>query len=97
MQPSEPIDSDPPEFATGCEKLPSANTVNTTSVGMLRIIEVIGAIVTQIKTGIAESRVYQQTSPRFAAPQSCSFRQPAEDCLDLDDHALHNPFLTSRL
>ena len=35
---------------------------------MLRIIEVIGAIVTQIKTGIAESRVYQQTSPRFAAP-----------------------------
>ena len=56
-----------------------SSSVNTTSVGMLRIVEVIGAMVTEFSTPIAESRVtistgrllsgalkvYQQISPRF--------------------------------
>ena len=56
-----------------------SSLVNTTSVGMLRIVEVIGAMVTEFSTSIAESRVtistgrllsgalkvYQQISPRF--------------------------------
>src|SRR5882672_170668 len=53
--------------------------VKTTSVGILRIVEVMGATVTECSTAMAESRVristrrfllgilkvYQQTSPRF--------------------------------
>lgn len=53
--------------------------VRMTSVGMLRIVDVIGAMVTEFSTGMAELRVrintgrflsgalnaYQQTSPRF--------------------------------
>src|SRR5581483_1648092 len=60
---------------------PSAS-VKMTSVGMLRIVDVIGAMVTAFNTPIAESRVristgrllsnvlnvYQQTSPRFPPP-----------------------------
>lgn len=56
-----------------------SSSVNTTSVGMLRIVEVMGAMVTEFSTPIAESRVtistgrllsgalkvYQQISPRF--------------------------------
>ncbi len=56
-----------------------SSSVKTTSVGILRIVEVMGATVTEFSTAIAESRVristgrflsgalnvYQQTSPRF--------------------------------
>jgi hypothetical protein len=56
-----------------------SSAVNTTSVGMLRIVEVMGATVTECSTAMAESReriktgrflsgalnVYQHTSPRF--------------------------------
>ncbi len=58
-----------------------SSSVNTTSVGMLRMVDVMGAIVTVFSTATAESRVriktgrllsgalnvYQQTSPRFTA------------------------------
>src|SRR2546430_13043460 len=66
------------KFAAQVVGNPSA-CVRTTSVGILRIVEVIGATVTACSTAIAESRVristgrflsgvlnvYQQTSPRF--------------------------------
>ena len=56
-----------------------SSSVKTTSVGILRIVEVMGATVTEFSTAIAESRVrirtgrflsgalnvYQHTSPRF--------------------------------
>src|SRR5262245_29864809 len=66
------------KFAAQVLGMPSAS-VKTTSVGMLRIVDVIGAIVTEFNIVIAESRVmmstgrflsgglkvYQHTSPRF--------------------------------
>src|ERR1700730_14328590 len=66
------------KFAAHVAGKPSSS-VNTTSVGMLRIVDVIGATVTAFNTAIAESRVristgrflsgvlnvYQQTSPLF--------------------------------
>src|SRR5882757_220100 len=66
------------KFAAHMSGKPSSS-VNTTSVGMLRIVDVIGATVTAFNTGIAESRVriktgrflsgvlnvYQQISPLF--------------------------------
>src|ERR1700704_1697823 len=66
------------KFAAHVFGNPSAS-VKMTSVGMLRIVDVIGATVTAFNTPMAESRVristgrllsgvlnlYQQTSPRF--------------------------------
>jgi hypothetical protein len=66
------------KFATHLLGNPSAS-VSTTSVGILRIVGVMGATVTECKTAMAESRVkistgrrlsgvlnvYQHTSPRF--------------------------------
>jgi hypothetical protein len=66
------------KFAAHVLGKPSA-CVSTTSVGMLRIVEVMGAMVTEFRMPIAESRVsistgrflsgvlkeYQQTSPRL--------------------------------
>ena len=66
------------KFAAQVSGRPSF-VVSTTSVGMLRMVDVIGAMVTLFSTVIAESRVkmstgrlllgaghvYQQTSPRF--------------------------------
>jgi len=66
------------KFAAQVFGKPSAS-VSTTSVGMLRIVEVIGAMVTEFRMPIAESRVsistgrfllgvlkeYQHTSPRL--------------------------------
>jgi hypothetical protein len=66
------------KFAAQVSGNPSAS-VRMTSVGILRIVEVMGETVTECSTAIAESRVristgrflsgvlnaYQQTSPRF--------------------------------
>jgi len=66
------------KFAAQAWGKPSCS-VNTTSVGMLRIVDVMGAMVTECNIAIADSRVristgrflsgalnvYQRTSPRF--------------------------------
>ncbi len=47
--------------------------VNTTSVAMLRIVEVIGAIVTEFSTAIPELRVRISTGPSEITPtMSCA-------------------------
>src|SRR5690606_31355955 len=91
-------------FTADSIKMPSSSGVKTTSVGMSRIVEVMGAMMMPVSTSSAESRVstrtgrrlsggrnvYQRTSPRFTMlpPTSAHFARHQIHLVQAD--SVHN-------